>query len=226
MEKALNSFLAVKRASKDNKDGLVLLQLRCKPADIPPEIKFGNYGDRYLLSVRPVEVGQFTPTTFEGQRVSLDDLGDGAVNLKVAALPAQVGDGVLYAQNGTLFEIAFEPVFGGSAIVPITPDHRRATFRRLQVLLTEPPFWSFLERQDRWGLLHQNLIQDAERRDFALEVFYRLTQSHSRSDILTNAAVCERSERLIRTYRNEQWHAQSIQNARPAVPYPLRIIAT
>jgi hypothetical protein len=185
---------------------LVILQLLTKPGDLPSEIKFGTHGSRYLLTVTLPEVEDSSPSTFEGQRISIDDMGDGTVNLKIAALPSQVGDAVLYAPNRSLFQISFEPVFTSSDIVPITPEHRRATFKRLMVISQEEAFWQFLEARDCWSLLTNSFAMPSERIGVALEVFYRLTRCHSRSDILNDAAVCERTERLIREYRTEQWN--------------------
>ncbi|PZR95234.1 MAG: hypothetical protein DI537_05460 [Stutzerimonas stutzeri] len=203
----MNFFHCSKRASKDNKDGLVLLQLKARPSDIPPAIKFGTHGDRYTLTISVPSAQDLTSSTFEGQRVAIDDMGDGSVNLKIAALPSQVGDAILYAPNGCEFAVAYEPLFTSSDIVPITPEHRRATFKRLMVISQEPAFWDFLEKRDRWSLLHDAFVIPSERPSVALEVLYRLVKCHSRADILTNAAVCERTERLIREFRSEQWNA-------------------
>lgn len=201
----MNSFHCSKRASKDNRDGLVLLQLKVQPSHIPAGIKFGTHGDRYTLTISLPDAEDPTSSTFEGQRVAIDDMGDGTVNLKIAALPSQVGDPILYAPNGCTFEVSFEPLFTSSDIVPITPEHRRATFKRLMVISMEEAFWDFLETRDVWSLLSGAFVSPAERLNLALEVFYRLVKCHSRSDILSNAAVCERTERLIREFRSEQW---------------------
>lgn len=202
----MNSFHCSKRASKDNRDGLVLLQLKAQPAEIPAGIKYGTHGDRYTLTVRLPDMEDPVSSTFEGQRVAIDDMGDGSINLKIAALPSQVGDAVLYAPNGCAFEVTYEPLFTSSDIVPITPEHRRATFKRLMVISQEAAFWDFLEERDTWSLLKDAFVIPSERLNVALEVFYRLARCHSRSDILTNAAVCERTERLIREFRSEQWN--------------------
>lgn len=201
----MNSFHCSKRASKDNRDGLILLQLKAKPSEIPPGIKFGTHGDRYMLTISLPDAEDPTSSTFEGQRVAIDDMGDGSVNLKIAALPSQVGDPILYAPNGCAFEVSYEPLFTSSDIVPITPEHRRATFKRLMVISMEEAFWDFLEKRDAWSLLNGTFVVPSERLNLALEVFYRLVKCHSRADILTNAAVCERTERIIREFRSEQW---------------------
>lgn len=212
----LNTFLCSKRASKDNRDGLVILQLLAKPGDLPSEIKFGTHGSRYKLTVSMPEIEDCPSTTFEGQRISIDDMGDGVVNLKIAALPSQVGDEILYAPNRSTFQITYEPVFTDSDIMPITPEHRRATFKRLMIISQEEAFWDFLEARDCWSLLANSFAMPAERLGLALEVFYRLARCHSRSDILANAAVCERAERIIREYRTEQWNkAPSLDVAGP-----------
>jgi hypothetical protein len=203
---SLNSFHCSKRASKDNRDGLVLLQLKAQPSEIPAAIKYGTHGDRYTLTIKLADTEDAISSTFEGQRVAIDDMGDGSVNLKIAALPSQVGDMILYAPNGCGFEVEYEPLFTSSDIVPITPEHRRATLKRLMVISQEPAFWDFLERRDTWSLLKDAFVIPSERLNVALEVLYRLVRCHSRADILTNAAVCERTERLIREFRSEQWN--------------------
>lgn len=202
----MNSFHCSKRASKDNRDGLVLLQLKAQPSEIPAGIKYGTHGDRYTLTISLIDADDAGSSTFEGQRVAIDDMGDGSVNLKIAALPSQVGDEILYAPNGSTFEVLYEPLFTSSDIVPITPEHRRATFKRLMVISQETAFWDFLEQRDAWSLLKDGFVMPSERLNVALEVFYRLARCHSRADILTNAAVCERTERLIREFRSEQWN--------------------
>lgn len=198
----MDQFLCTKCSTKDNRDGLFVLHLKARPQDVPAEIKQGAYGDRYILRITQDD----EPREFEAIRSTVDDDGKGFLIMKLFVLPAQAGDAVLYAPNGTSFAVEYEQQLTQSDVLPFTPEHRQATFRRLQVIIGEPAFWDYLEQFDRWGLLTESFSVIDHRQDAALEVLYRHVECHSRAEIRTNAAVCERTERLIREYRREQWN--------------------
>lgn len=197
----MDEFQCKKVSTKDNRDGLSILHLKADPREIPHEIKQGSYGDRYNMKA----TFEHHESEFEAIRFTVDDDGKGFIVMKLAVLPAQVGDEFLYAPNGSIFTINYELMMTPSDIVPFTPEHRLATLRRLQVILSEPQFWQFLEQHDHWNLLKEPFQSNTDRQDAALEILYRTVGCHSRSDITKNAAVCERTERLIREYRKQIW---------------------
>ncbi|MPR05660.1 hypothetical protein [Microvirga tunisiensis] len=179
----------------------MILQLRCDPTLLPAEIKFGTYGDRYLFKMTHEDQSQ----EFEAIRYGLNDNGNQTVTLQVAALPAQVGDNILYAPNDTTFLVEHEALLATSDIIPLTPESRNSTFRRFHIICQEPGFWEYMRQYDEWNLLSGPFALEIEKQDAALEVYYRIVQCHSRSEIRTNAAVCERTERLLRAYRSSKW---------------------
>jgi hypothetical protein len=205
----MERFFCKKYSTKDNRDGLFVLNLKARPEDMPDEIKHGAYGDRYMFRVTINE----DEREFEAIRFTVDDDGKGFVILKVAVLPGQAGDGILYAPNGSDLTVDYEPQLVSTEITPFTPEYRQATFRRLQVVISEPAFWDYLEQFDAWALLTDKFSHLSHRQDAAIEVLYRHIGCHSRSEIRTNAAVCERAERLIRRYRSAQWQkAQKVED--------------
>lgn len=208
----METFICTKCSTKDNRDGMFVLHLKARPQDVPNDIKQGAYGDRYAMRVTRDEVEH----PFEAIRFTVDDDGKGFLIMKLGVLPAQAGDEVLYAPNGTGFVVGYEHLLTPSDIMPFTPEHRQATLRRLQVIIGEAAFWDYLERFDRWNLLTEEFKKGGNRQDAALEVLYRHVECHSRSEIRTNAAVCERTERLIREYRRDQWKKARATDAGPS----------
>lgn len=199
----LDQFLCKKLSTKDNRDGLSILSLKAEPAAFPAEIKHGVYGDRYELSVALSD----RTYQFEGIRFTLDDDGKGCVILRLAVLPGQVGDAILYAEKDTPLLVGYAPKHATSDILPFKPEYRQTTLRKLHVIMGEPAFWDYLQRYDRWDLLTEDSDTLSGRQDAALEVLYRHLQCHSRSDIVSTASICEKVERLLREYRREQWNA-------------------
>lgn len=198
-------FLCEKLSTKDNRDGLSILSLKADPSAFPAEIKHGIHGDRYDFTV---SYGEET-YRFEAIRFTLDDDSRGSAILRLGVLPGQVGDAILFAPKGTQLAVLYTIKLTGSEIVPFKPEVRQATLRKLHVIMGEPSFWEFLQRYDAWGLLGTEIDTLTGRQDAALEVLYRHVKCHSRSDIVTSAAICEKVERLLRDYRREQWNAPS-----------------
>lgn len=196
-------FLCTKLSTKDNRDGLSILSFKAEPKDFPAEIKHGIHGDRYDISI----VHDEQTHRFEAIRFTLDDDGKGSVILRLGVLPGQVGDAILYAPKDTPLAVTYSVKLTGSDIMPFKPETRQATLRKLHVIMSEPAFWDFLVRYDAWALLSADIDTLSGRQDAALEVLYRHVKCHSRSDIVSTAAICEKVERLIREYRREQWNA-------------------
>lgn len=192
----------VKRGTRDSGDGMTVLSWDAEPLAIPREFRFAPVKACFRASLQPFD-GSPNPIQFSAVRLPLGDRGDGQAVIRLAVPTGDVPDAVAYAKNGSQFEIDIAPADDVDAsLMPVSPEERARTLKTLVVLSRDPGFIAWLSHDDI-----ARLIDACERADpesveqAAIEVTLRRIGAHSRSEILRDALVAMRAERLIRAYR-------------------------
>jgi len=208
------SFQVKKRTSKDSGDGMFTLIWDCNPEDLPEEFRKAPVKSPFCVSVT-TEPTPSQPSSethhFSGIRLPMSDRGDGQVSIRLATVGGAVPDCIVFAKNGMPMALEITPADDISASnLPLTPEERSKTFRTIMVLISDAGFIRWLATQDdahlidRIESLKPQFVENA-----VIEVVLRKIHAHSRSDILHNALICERAERLIRAYRETTWKSRA-----------------
>lgn len=199
----MSLFTARKRTTRDNGDGLLIISFSASPQIVPPLVK--------AAPVRtPLRFAVATPDGTIGRsralRWPITDLGTGDIAINVAVLPNSIPDTITYAPRDTELRInlSIDPTESANESWGISPDDRRKTLGRLIMLCKEPAFAQWL-RDVRHA---EPMAAAAEHHDLesaAAEAVLRLIHAHSRNEILNNAVVADRAERLVREYRRTRF---------------------